>query len=82
MKLSAAWLIERSGFKKGYTLGAAGLSTKHCLALINRGGARAEDLVALAAQIRQCVQERFNVTLVPEPVFVGFGHSVADLLDA
>jgi len=81
VKLSAAWLIERSGFKKGHTQGAAGLSTQHCLALINRGGAHAEDLVALAAQIRQGVQERFNVTLVPEPVFVGFSRSVGELLD-
>ncbi|HJE09894.1 MAG TPA: UDP-N-acetylmuramate dehydrogenase, partial [Corynebacterium glutamicum] len=72
-KLSAAWLIERAGFKKGHPgAGAkASLSTKHTLALTNRGDARASDLVALAKEIRDGVLETFGVTLVPEPVWIG-----------
>ncbi|MCH9652162.1 MAG: UDP-N-acetylmuramate dehydrogenase [Deltaproteobacteria bacterium] len=80
IKLSAAWLIEAAGFHKGYCLGAAGLSTRHCLALVNRGGATAEELVALAARIRQRVRHAFGVTLVPEPVFLGFASTVDELL--
>jgi UDP-N-acetylmuramate dehydrogenase len=71
VKTAAAWLVEQAGFAKGYTLGAAGLSTKHTLALVNRGGASAEDIVRLARQIRNCVRDKFGVDLVPEPVFVG-----------
>jgi UDP-N-acetylmuramate dehydrogenase len=81
-KLSAAWLIERAGFSKGYGDGAAGLSTNHCLALVNRGGARAADLVRLAAEIRRGVRAKFGVTLVPEPVFVGFPLGAEALLDS
>lgn len=80
VKLSAAWLIEHAGFSKGYKLGAAGLSANHCLALINRGGATAADLLALALEIRAGVQQAFSVTLVPEPVFLGFEASVDALL--
>jgi UDP-N-acetylmuramate dehydrogenase len=72
VKLPAAWLIEQAGFHKGYTLGAAGLSTKHTLALINRGGATAEDILALASQIADGVRERFGIELVMEPVMLGF----------
>ena len=71
VKTSAAWLIEQSGFGKGFGTGPARLSTKHTLALTNRGGARTADLLALARQIRDGVRERFGVTLVPEPVLVG-----------
>jgi UDP-N-acetylmuramate dehydrogenase len=71
VKLSAAWLIERSGLKKGYERGNVGLSSRHTLAIVNRGGAAASDVVALAREVRARVQERFGVTLVPEPVFVG-----------
>ncbi|MGC0271888.1 UDP-N-acetylmuramate dehydrogenase [Pseudactinotalea sp. Z1739] len=72
VKTSAAWLIAQAGFDKGYGLpGAAALSTKHTLALTNRGGARAADLVALARTVRAGVQERFGVELVPEPVVLG-----------
>ncbi|MDO4785040.1 MAG: UDP-N-acetylmuramate dehydrogenase [Propionibacteriaceae bacterium] len=71
IKTSAAWLIERAGFGKGHLLGPAGLSTKHVLALTNRGGAQARDIVALARQVRDGVAERFGVVLVPEPVLVG-----------
>lgn len=72
-KLSAAWLIERAGFSKGFPgEGAlASLSTKHTLALTNRGTATSADLVALARQIVAGVDEKFGVQLVPEPVWVG-----------
>jgi len=72
VKTSAAWLIERSGFNKGFTIGSAGVSTRHTLALVNRGGANAADILRLAREIRQGVEEKFGVRLVPEPVFVGF----------
>lgn len=72
IKTSAAWLIERAGFGKGYGMpGPAALSTKHTLALTNRGGATAGDLLTLARTIREGVAERFGITLVPEPVLVG-----------
>jgi UDP-N-acetylmuramate dehydrogenase len=81
VKLSAAWLIERAGFAKGTRHGAAGLSTRHTLALVNRGGATAAALLALARRIRQGVLERFGVALTPEPELVGFAPGeVADLL--
>ena len=72
-KLSAAWLIERAGFDKGHpgTGARAGLSTKHTLALTNRGEASSEDLVALAREIRDGVYSAFGVQLVPEPVWIG-----------
>lgn len=72
VKLSAAALIERAGFHRGWGEGPVGLSTRHTLALVNRGGARAADVVAVASRIRAGVREAFGVTLVPEPVFVGF----------
>lgn len=73
VKLSAAWLIERAGFPRGYPgEGApARLSTKHTLALTNRGSATADDLIALARDIRAGVLSVFGVTLEPEPVWVG-----------
>lgn len=75
VKTSAAWLIERAGFGKGFGLAGehspARLSTKHTLAMTNRGGARAEDVVALARAVRDGVRDRFGVTLVPETVMVG-----------
>ena len=80
VKLSAAWLMDHSGLHKGLEWGAAGLSSNHCLALINRGGATAQDLIALAAHARRRVLERFGVCLVPEPVFVGFAGNVDSLL--
>lgn len=72
VKTSAAWLIERAGFKRGMALGSAGVSSKHTLALINRGGGNAADIVRLARQIRQAVEDAFGIRLAPEPVFVGF----------
>ncbi len=75
LKSSAAWLIEHSGFGKGWTSPAAGdrvsLSTKHTLALTNRGGATTGELLALARDVRDGVRDRFGVTLVNEPVTVG-----------
>lgn len=79
VKLPAAWLVERAGFAKGYTRGWVGLSSKHTLALINRGGATAAEIVALMREIQTRVQAQFGVALSPEPVFVGF--SEADVKD-
>jgi UDP-N-acetylmuramate dehydrogenase len=70
-KIPAAWLIDRAGFSKGYGSGAARLSTKHVLAVTNRGGASAADVLALAREVRDGVRERLGVTLVNEPVLVG-----------
>jgi UDP-N-acetylmuramate dehydrogenase len=72
VKTAAAWLIEQAGFLRGYSLGPAGLSTKHTLALVNKGGAIAEDILRLARTIQYRVHEKFGIDLVPEPVCVGF----------
>ena len=73
VKLSAAWLIEHAGFARGTTEGNVGISSKHTLALVNRGGATAEELLAFARRVQDAVEERFEVRLNPEPVMVGFG---------
>jgi UDP-N-acetylmuramate dehydrogenase len=70
VKLSAAWLIERAGFARGDRRGNVAISTNHTLALVNRGGGTAQEIVALAREIRQRVLDRFGIGLVPEPVFV------------
>jgi UDP-N-acetylmuramate dehydrogenase len=70
-KTSAAWLIDRAGFVKGYGTGRARISTKHTLALTNCGGASTAELLALAREVRDGVQAAFGVTLVNEPVTVG-----------
>jgi UDP-N-acetylmuramate dehydrogenase len=70
-KTSAAWLIENAGFGKGYGNGRAALSGKHTLALTNRGAARTDDLLALAAEVQRGVYDRFGIWLVNEPVLVG-----------
>jgi UDP-N-acetylmuramate dehydrogenase len=72
VKVPAAWLIEQAGFAKGYALGRAGVSSRHTLALVNRGGASAQEVLALAMDIRQAVEARFGVGLEMEPVLVGF----------
>ncbi len=72
VKLSAAWLIENAGFTKGYSLGRAGISTKHTLALVNRGEATASEILALADKIRAAVAARFGIELQMEPVMLGF----------
>jgi UDP-N-acetylmuramate dehydrogenase len=71
VKTSAAWLIEQAGFHRGYGEGNVGISTKHTLALINRGGGTTGELLALAREIRDGVAERFGVLLRPEPTLVG-----------
>jgi UDP-N-acetylmuramate dehydrogenase len=71
VKTGAAWLIEQAGFGKGYGDGAARLSTKHTLALTNRGGATTADLLGLAREIRDGVAARFGIRLVNEPVLIG-----------
>ncbi|HSW39588.1 MAG TPA: UDP-N-acetylmuramate dehydrogenase [Acidobacteriota bacterium] len=72
VKVPAAWLIEKAGFPRGYSLGRVGISGKHALAIINRGGATAENVIDLSRRIRNRVMELFEVGLEPEPVFVGF----------
>ncbi len=72
-KVSAAWLVEHAGFARGYALGHAGISSKHSLAIINRGGATAAEIVALKDQIQNRVEEVWGIRLQPEPVFVGVG---------
>lgn len=71
VKTSAAWLIEHAGFGKGYGNDRASLSTKHTLALTNRGAARAADILALAREIRDGVQGKYGIELHPEPLLIG-----------
>ncbi|XXU91095.1 UDP-N-acetylmuramate dehydrogenase [Sorangium sp. So ce1099] len=78
VKLSAAWLIERAGFAKGTRHGAAGISTRHTLALVNRGGATAAELLDLARRVRRGVLDRFGVALTPEPDLIGFAPGETD----
>ena len=73
IKTSAAWLIDHAGFKPGFKISedsTAGLSTKHTLALTNRGGAHTDDIIELARVIRHGVHQTYGITLVPEPVFI------------
>jgi UDP-N-acetylmuramate dehydrogenase len=72
VKLAAAWLIEQAGISKGFSLGPVAISSKHTLALINRGGATAADVLRLKSHVQDRVYERFAVELRPEPVQVGF----------
>jgi UDP-N-acetylmuramate dehydrogenase len=72
VKLAAGWLIERAGIARGTALGRAAISSRHCLCIVNRGGASARDIVELAARVRSRVQERFGVLLSPEPELLGF----------
>jgi UDP-N-acetylmuramate dehydrogenase len=71
IKTSAAWLIDQAGFRRGYGSGRIGISSKHTLALVNRGGGTTDELVALAREIAAGVEVRFGVLLKPEPVLVG-----------
>lgn len=77
-KVAAAWLIERAGFSRGHRMGRAGLSSKHALAIVNRDGASAAELIALAQQIQRGVLDRFGVWLEPEPVLLGFAGRPLD----
>jgi UDP-N-acetylmuramate dehydrogenase len=71
-KISAAWLVENSGFAKGYVKGRAGISSKHALALVNCGNATAAEITALRDEIQQRVEKQWGIKLEPEPVLVGF----------
>ena len=71
-KVSAAWLVERSGFGKGFGFGRVGISRKHALAIVNRGEATAGEVVAFKEMIQQRVEDMWGIRLEPEPVFVGF----------
>lgn len=71
-KVSAAWLVENSGFSKGFNAGHAGISHKHALAIVNRGSATAAEIIALKENIQQKVKEIWSILLEPEPVLVGF----------
>ncbi|HYS55775.1 MAG TPA: UDP-N-acetylmuramate dehydrogenase [Thermoanaerobaculia bacterium] len=72
IKLSAAWLIEHAGFQKGFVHGKVGISSKHTLAIINRGGGTAREVLELVGMIQDRVREKFGVELQPEPNFIGF----------
>ncbi len=71
IKIPAAWLLEESGFRKGFVMGNAGISSRHTLALINRGGATAKDILALRDWIVGAVEKKFGIRLEPEPVWLG-----------
>jgi UDP-N-acetylmuramate dehydrogenase len=73
VKLPAAWLMERAGFRKGYALGRVGISSKHTLALVNLGGATATEVLLLRERIVTAVEEQFGIRLEMEPVVVGDG---------
>jgi UDP-N-acetylmuramate dehydrogenase len=72
IKLSAAWLIDQAGFHNGFVHGNVGLSSKHTLAVINRGSGTAQEVLELVAMIQDRVRERFGVEMQPEPSFIGF----------
>ncbi len=71
VKIPAAWLVEHAGFQKGFAMGAAGISTRHTLALVNRGGATASEMLALRDRIVTAVEKRFGIRLEQEPVWLG-----------
>ena len=73
VKLAAGWLVEHAGFNKGYPgdEAPARLSTKHALALTNRGAATAADVIALARRVRDGVRAQFGIELTPEPSLIG-----------
>jgi UDP-N-acetylmuramate dehydrogenase len=71
VKLAAGWLIERAGISKGLRRGAVGISSRHALALVHHGGGTTADLIALAREVRDAVEARFGVRLVPEPTLLG-----------
>lgn len=78
-KVPAAWLIEHAGFSKGFAQGPVGLSTRHALAIVAHDGATAKDVATFARTVRAGVQDKFQVTLTPEPVFLGFERLEAGL---
>lgn len=72
VKISAAWMIEKAGYSRGFKLGRAAISSKHTLAIVNLGGATASEILALADQIRSGVSKLFSIDLQVEPVMLGF----------
>jgi UDP-N-acetylmuramate dehydrogenase len=74
VKLSAAWLIEKAGIPKGFSIAGSGaaISEKHALAIVNRGGATAADVIQLASFVQQRVSNTFGINLEPEPNLIGF----------
>jgi len=82
VKLSAGWLIEQAGFAKGTSDGAVGLSTRHALAIVNRGDASAADILRFAGRVRAAVRARFGIALVHEPVLLGFDPTELAELEA
>jgi UDP-N-acetylmuramate dehydrogenase len=74
VKLSAAWLIENAGFHKGFVHGNVGLSSKHSLAVINRGGGTAREVRELVTMVQERVRQRFGIEIHPEPIFIGFDY--------
>lgn len=81
VKIPAAWLIERSGLGKGFRCGRVGLSSNHSLAIVNFGGAAAQDVLNFVHRIQVGVKEKFDVNLKPEPIFVGFEESISLMND-
>jgi UDP-N-acetylmuramate dehydrogenase len=79
VKVPAAWLIEHAGFARGHEHGRVGLSSKHPLAIVNRGGATARDVLDLAVLIKRRVADRFGIRLRTEPVFAGFSEDDRDV---
>ena len=75
IKIPAAWLIEKSGFYKGFQSGRVGLSTKHTLAIVNLGNATASDVIRFKEEIQMKVKQKFGVALQPEPIFIGFKNN-------
>ncbi len=73
-KVPAAWLIEKAGFNKGLISGNVGISTNHSLAIINRGGAKAAEIIELKERIENAVAAKFEIVLIPEPIFIGFSQ--------
>jgi UDP-N-acetylmuramate dehydrogenase len=71
VKTSAAWLMEHAGVKKGEIYNGAGISTKHVLALVNTGDAKATDIIEIARLARSAVKDKFGIILEPEVQFVG-----------
>ena len=72
VKIPAAWLVEQSGFAKGFSKGPVGISRRHSLAIVNRGSGTAADIIALKTNIQRAVADQFGIDLTAEPVFVGF----------
>jgi len=80
VKLSAAWLVEQAGWSKGTSDGPVGISTRHALAIVNRGGATSAQILGFASRVRDAVRTRFGIGLAHEPVLIGFSEEEASVL--